>query len=59
MIKGQRKFKINDNIRIGQNDNGMHWAEIRDDDNTIDMVLMAKTSNELFKKLKENNLMEG
>ena len=57
MIKGQSKFKINDNLTIGQYKNGMHWAVIKDDDNTIDMVLTALTSNELFKKLKEGEFI--
>jgi len=30
MIKGQSKFKINDNLTIGQDENGMHYAVIRD-----------------------------
>ena len=56
MIKGQNEFKINNNLTIGQNKNGMHYAEIRDNDNVIETVLTALTSNELFKKLKENSL---
>ena len=53
MIKGQREFKISENIKIGQAENGMHWVEIRDDDGLIDMILTAKTSNELYKRLEE------
>ena len=58
MIKGQSKFKINDNLTIGQDENGMHYAVIRDNDNTIDSVLTAFTSNELFKKLKEGEFIK-
>ena len=47
------KFKIEENITIGQDENGMHWAEIRDNDGTIDMVLTASTQSELFKKIEE------
>ena len=57
MIKGQSKFKINNNLTIGQYKNGMHWAEIRDDDNVIETVLTTLTSNELFKKLKEGEFI--
>ena len=57
MIKGQSKFKINDNLTIGQDKYGMHYAIIKDNDNTIDMVLTALTSNELFKKLKEGEFI--
>lgn len=51
--KVMKKFKIEKNITIGQYENGMHWAEIKDDDGTIDMVLTASTLNELYEKIKE------
>jgi len=53
MIKGKDKFKINNNLTIGQYKNGMHYAVIKDNNNVIDTVLTALTSNKLFKKLKE------
>ena len=43
MIKGQSKFEINNNLTIGQDKNGMHYAEIRDNDNVIETVLTALT----------------
>jgi len=58
MVKGPKEFRINNNVKIGQFENGMHWAEIRDDNNIIETVLTAFTSAELFKKLEENNIKE-
>jgi len=58
MVEGKREFRINDNVKIGQFENGMHWAEIRDNNNIIETVLTAFTSAELFKRLEENNIEE-
>jgi len=27
MVKGPKEFRINNNVKIGQFENGMHWAE--------------------------------
>jgi hypothetical protein len=53
MIKGKNKFKINERITIGMDDNAMHWAEIRDEFGDIERVITRKTSNELWKELME------
>lgn len=56
MLKGQSKFAIDKNITIGQDKNGMHWAEIKDN-GIIQSVILRKTSNNIYKELKERGLL--
>ena len=54
MIKGKDKFKINDNITVGIDNNNMHYAEIRDNNGIIETVILRKTSNNIWKALKND-----
>lgn len=56
MIKGKDKFIINDNLTVGIYDNGMHYAQIKDN-KAIQSVILRKTSNEIYKELKERKII--
>ena len=53
MLNGKDKFLIENNITVGIDNNNIHYAEIRDNNNIIESVILRKTSNEIWKELIE------
>ena len=53
MINGKGKFLIENNITVGIDNNNIHYAEIRDNNNIVESVILRKTSNEIWKELIE------
>jgi len=54
MIEGKKKYGISNTLTVGIYNNGMHYATIRDINGEIESVITRKTSNELWKSLKED-----
>jgi len=47
------KMKNGKTVCFGQEKNGMHWGEIRDEYNTIDSATTCKTPADVWRWIKE------
>ena len=54
ITKFQDRMKDGRGLDFGQDENGLHWAEIRDEDGMVESATIQDTPADIFKWIREH-----